>query len=82
VAALIFFCGLSFGQWDFEPNRGESWGNSDPCPSLLDGALHSSHPPNKEVGHCACGVLEGMCNSTCGQLVEIWARSTSMFRSV
>jgi hypothetical protein len=34
---------------------GESWGNSDPCPSLLDGALRSSHPPNKERGNCAWG---------------------------
>jgi hypothetical protein len=36
---------------------GESWGNSDPCPSLLDGALCSSHPPNKEHRNCARGAV-------------------------
>jgi hypothetical protein len=50
VAVLIFF--LVGGT---STQIGESWGNSDPCPSLLDGALRSSHPPNKEAGHCAWG---------------------------
>jgi hypothetical protein len=59
VAGLIFFwcgCGLSFGWWDFDPNRGKL-GTQIPVPSLLDGALRSSHPPNKERGHCAWGEL-------------------------
>jgi hypothetical protein len=34
---------------------GESGGHSDPCPSLLDGALRSGPPPNKERGNCAWG---------------------------